>query len=94
MDDHKTKERAVAAIDATREQLAREGWPQHTGDSVTPGPLTANFLLQAILHGKRFDMLGPDSKVLLEDPKYMRPWEVRGVRIEDGNLILDVWGYD
>lgn len=85
-------QKSAEVIALSREQLAREGWPP-PGDVVTGGPVTASFLVQVLLYGKQFDMLGPDSKVLLEDPKYMTPWEVRGVRIEGGNLVLDVWGH-
>lgn len=65
----------------------REVEPLHAS-----GPLTLGDLLQYLIYARIHGKVHPGTPVVLEDPKFMRPWDVRGVRLDGEGLVLDVWG--
>lgn len=82
------EDRECALREAQRE-LEKAGWKvaREAGRPVSAADLT-HFLL----HSRRFDGLAADAPVVFEDPKFTTPWQVKGMRVEDGRLVLDVWG--
>lgn len=77
-------------VDGAVDQLEKAGFKvvEAPGDE----PVTAGDLMSFLFQGVAAGRIDPDKPIKLEDPNLMTPWDVRGMKLEGDELLLDVWG--
>lgn len=90
MTQERTRVPRHVVVDGAVDQLEKAGFD--VVEAPSDEPLTAGDIMSFLFSGIASGRVDPDKPIKLEDPNLMTPWDVRRVRLEGDELVLDVWG--